>query len=502
LAGSVAFTLASVGAATCHAESRPQPWLQTYRYRLTPKPNFARAALEELIVLGGEGLQYWKDRQLNSEDWDLDYNWTSFEQKLTGAAYSFDTNRFETNFAYHPAAGTLYYLAPRNNRLTVLESLGFAFATSTVWEVIAEFRERVSINDMWVTPLSGLSLGEATAQLGAFFDRGCASDLNRALGFAFGPLQTLHDSIDGVAPLRARSCDQLGFDAASEHRFRASVGVAELRAAPGQVYQVTRAKLSTAIVNLPDGDGPRHGWRPFADGNVSELTLALAYGASDISEALIDARVTLAGAEYRNLQPGAGALRLGDRALFGVVVGTQYSLHRYLPGLPMDRVFLIDAPAVTIRFSGRRRGYGFALALDAGGTFGGMDALALDAYRRRFGQLGLTVIADQQRYNYVAGVALAPSARLELQGAELGIAGRSERVTAIRALQRYTGTSTDGTATDHELRRRGEAWISVGPRIGPRLTFSVEATARSGDLGDSQRSLHELGAGLSFEAAL
>ena len=85
---------------------------------------------------------------------------------------------------------------------------------------------------------------------------------------------------------------------------------------------------------------------------------------------------------------------------------------------------------------------------------------------------------------------------------EIRYRGRSERVTAIRALQRYTGSSADGTVTDHELRRRGEAWISVGPRIGPRLTFSVEATARSGDLGDSQRRLNELGAGLSFEAAL
>ncbi len=498
---------AAVAAVVCstpaavRAESRVEPAWTNRRYQLPPKPRYARAAIEELIVLGGEALQYWKDRDINSEDWDLDYDWASFRGKLTGVAYSFDTNRFETNFAYHPAAGTLYYLAPRNNGLTVLESLGFAFATSTFWEIVAEFRERVSINDMWVTPMSGLSLGETTTQLGAFFDRGCATQLNRTLGFLFGPLQTLHDAVDGATPRGATRCDELGFDATSEHRFRLSGGAAARRAAQGELYRVTRAKLETSIVDLPESDAPVAGWRRFAGGNVSDLTLALAYGPSAIQDMLIEARATLAGAEYRRTPSGATPTGFGDRVLLGILVGTQYSLHRYQPSQPMDRVFLVDAPAVTLRASGRRPGYAFALGLDAGLTFGGMDALALDLHRERLGDLGLTTIASHQRYNYVAGVALKPSARLELPGAELGLAGRSERVTALRFRDRWE-SPTVATVPAHELRRRAELWLAIGPRIGPRLTLSFEAADRRGNLGSVERYLTEVGVGLSLGIAL
>ncbi len=489
-------------ASVARAETNEPASLKTYHYRLTPEPNYLRATIEEVIILGGESLQYWKDRNINSEDWDLSYSWSSFEDKLTGVAYAFDTNRFETNFAYHPIAGMLYYLAPRNNRMTVLESLGFAFASSAFWELVVEFREKVSINDLWVTPLSGMALGETTAQLGAFFDRGCATSVNRALGFAFGPLQTVHDKLDGVTPLRPQRCDQLGFDLKSQHRFRFSLGAAELRTSGSELYRVVRGKLETSIVNLPDTEHPVTGWRTFADGNLSDMTLGFSYGAGKVADALIDTRATLAGAEYRRLLDGTRALGFGDRATLGVLVGAQYSLHRYEPTKPADRVFLLDAPAMSMRLVGRRAGYGFALQLDAGATFGGMDALALEVHRARAGSSGLTTIADQQRYNYVAGVALSPSARLELDGVELGFKARSERVTAIYIWGRHGNTPNGDPLPDHEQRRHGELWLSTGPRIGPRLTLSVEATERSGSLGASERRLTEMGVGLSLGAAL
>lgn len=490
-----------IAPANARAEPSGDGTSETFRYRKPQPAHYLRAVLEELIVLGGEGAQYWKDRDINSEDWDLDYNWSSFRDKLDGSAYSFDTNRFPTNFAYHPAAGTLYYLAPRSNHLGVLESLAYATATSTFWEIIAEFRERVSINDMWVTPLSGLSLGETTTQLGAFFDRGCASRLNSALGWAFGPARSLHDALDGAELERAGSCDAWGFDAATQHRFGISLGAAQVRAANGELYQTTRGRLETSLVNLPDTEPTGGGWRGFADGNVSDMSLALAYGPHAIQDMLIETRATLAGAQYRRLLGGSSLLGLGDRALFGVVVGTQYSVHRYQPSLAPDSVFLVDAPAVTVRWSGHRPGYAFELAVDAGATFGGMDALALPDYRQRFGDVGLTTIARQQRYNYVLGIALVPRARLELEGAELGISARSERVEGIRVFDRYAEKATS-TVPVTEQRRRGTLWLSVGPRTGARLTVSAEANDRHGSVGTIQKTRRDFALALSLGAAL
>ena len=502
LTGALLASLLLASPATVRAEAPTYVSHQTFRYRTVQPVRYWRAALEEAVVIGGEALQYWKDRDINSEDWDLGYNWTSFSGKLDGTAYSFDTNRFVTNFAYHPAAGTLYYLAPRSNHLGVLESLGFAFAASSFWEIFAEFRERVSVNDMWVTPLSGLSLGETTTQLGAFFDRGCDSRLNRALGWAFGPARSLHDAIDGAEPRRAASCDEWGFDAASQHRFRLTLGAVQMRAANGELYGTSRGRLETSIVNLPDADDVGQGWRSFADGNVSDMTLGLAYGANAIQDMLIETRATLAGAQYQRRRGGSPGPGLADRGLFGVVVGTQYSLHRYATAEALDSVFLVDAPAVTVRWTGRRAGYSFELGLDAGATFGGMDAFALDAYRKREGDGGLTTIAKQQRYNYVLGVALVPRLRLQLAGAELGLSARSERVVGLRFLDRYADSAHTGTAPVSEQRRQAWLWLSLGPATGVRLTFSVEAGDRHGSIGASQKSQNDVGLGLGLGAAL
>jgi Domain of unknown function (DUF3943) len=481
--------------AVAQGEAAEEEADETFRYRATQSQHYGRAALEELLVLGGEGLQYWKDRSINSEDWDLDYDWRSFRGKLDGTAYSFDTNRFTTNFAYHPAAGTLYYLAPRGNRLNVLESLAYATAASTFWEVFAEFRELVSINDMWVTPLSGLAFGETTTQLGAFFDRGCASRVNQALGWLFGPARSLHDAVDGAELARAPSCDEWGFDTASTHRFVLAAGGAEVQASDGTWYGVSRGRLETSIINLPV---TRDGWRGFSDGNVSDLVLGLAYGPRDIQDLLIEARTTIAGAQYRRRVVGPKALGFGDRLLFGVTVGTQYSLHRYRTEDAPDSVFLIDAPAVTMRWSGRRPGYGFHVAFDVGATFGGMDALALELYRETHSDEGLTTIARQQRYNYVVGVALVPQLRLELNGAEIGVQGRSERVVGIRALDRYDRATASVPVT--EQRRRAQLWLALGPPKGVRLSFQLELGDRRGAVGDTHRTLSDwaLGSSLGF----
>src|SRR5690242_12224823 len=84
-----------------------------------PSPNYLRAALEEGAILIGGSVQY-ATASSNSVDWDLQYDWPSFRSKLTGQSVRFDTNHFDTNMVTHPVAGTLYYVAARGNRLTVL----------------------------------------------------------------------------------------------------------------------------------------------------------------------------------------------------------------------------------------------------------------------------------------------------------------------------------------------------------------------------------------------
>src|SRR5689334_21956742 len=81
--------------------------------------HYLRALLEEFGLAAAGFGYYFIEQKTNSIDWVLNYDWLSFRQKLTCEACAFDQNYFDTNFVTHPAAGTLYYLAARGNRLSV-----------------------------------------------------------------------------------------------------------------------------------------------------------------------------------------------------------------------------------------------------------------------------------------------------------------------------------------------------------------------------------------------
>ena len=104
--------------------------------------------------------------------WGLRYDWTVLREKLIGTGLDLDTNKIATNYVSHPLAGTLYYTAARSNHLSLAESYAFAILGSTTWEFFGEIREVTSINDLIVTPVSGVSIGEPLMQLSGFFRRG------------------------------------------------------------------------------------------------------------------------------------------------------------------------------------------------------------------------------------------------------------------------------------------------------------------------------------------
>src|SRR6185295_4127945 len=136
----------------------------------------------------------------NDRDYDLGYDWDGLRSKLLFQSIAFDNNKFPTNWVTHPIAGWLYYTVPRSNRLSVQESFAFALASSTFWEFLGEIREQASVNDMIVTPVSGLPIGESLVQLGALMQRSRRGTVTRALAWTFGGAKSLHDAIDGAIP--------------------------------------------------------------------------------------------------------------------------------------------------------------------------------------------------------------------------------------------------------------------------------------------------------------
>lgn len=473
----------------------------TFSYRTPMRKQYLRTVVEELGLIGAGLGYYYIKQQENEIDWALNYDWLSFRQKLTCAACTFDQNFFDTNFVTHPLAGTLYYIAARGNRLGVLESFGTAFTMSTLWEFLGEFRERVSINDMIVTPLSGLAIGEATTQLGAFFDRGCDTPANRFFGSLFAPSKAIHDAIDGAVLERARMCDERGLTTDGAHAFRYWAGAAAVwpsgHAPPIDEY---RFGLDMAVAHLDELARPGEGWVGFSDGNVASIDTRVALDSVYVSDFRIGAHVLPAGLYYRNLRV-AGAKVAGHEVTVGLLVGAEYSLHREVrPAGPWDRLFVVDTPSARLVYALRRPAFTLEASLDGGGTFAGVTSLALPEYRLSHDDAALSAVTRLQGYSHTFGLALGPRVRLRFEGAELGVVARADRFFAVRVLD--PTRPAHGTAPIYESRRRGEAWLSVGPPDGiARATFFVESYYRASTVAEAQASQHELACGGRLEAA-
>ncbi len=69
------------------------------------------------------------------------------------------------NYITHPVAGAEYYLLARNRGCSWTASLLYATAMSAYWELVTEaYFERPSSQDLIITPLAGLVLGELRYQ--------------------------------------------------------------------------------------------------------------------------------------------------------------------------------------------------------------------------------------------------------------------------------------------------------------------------------------------------
>lgn len=465
------------------------------RYRAPRGPHYVRLALEEVVLLGAGFGQYWYDREQNSRDWQFNYDWASFRARLEGKAYAFDTNGFDTNFVFHPAAGTLYYLTARSNRFGPFESLAIAFGTSAIWEFFGEFQEKVSINDLVVTPVAGMAWGETLTQLGAYFLRECPSTANQILGSALAPFTALHDAVDGAEHLTV--CDG---ESPSARRFRFNVQGGETWSEGHSPYASLRAGLETEVIHLSDFARLGTESSIFTDGNVSRLRFVTGFsnvGAITVSDLSFLTQTVIAGLHYRNNVLEAGELRRHE-AIFGFMVGAEYTRHRYDPRADPDRVFLLDLPALTTRYYGGTKLVGWEVALDAGGAFGAADSMVLSRPATAAYDPDLTSVAAAEGYNHVVGVTLNPRLRFDLGVAEAGVEFRGERLVGWRALDR---TGRQSSTSIGESRRRSVAWISLGaPRV-ERLLLSVGWTQRESSLDDVVVKRNELSLNLGLQLA-
>ncbi|MCL1141851.1 DUF3943 domain-containing protein [Shewanella gaetbuli] len=162
-------------AGQCQAEQPSSSTRNEHQHTTTELTSFSPAEknwlgasleLSTWLILG-TGL-YSASSESMKDDFDYEIEGDAakyFYQRLTSNdSWKYDDNALGMNWG-HAYAGAIYHQSFRNNGFNYYESVAGTFVASTIWEVFAEYKEVVSINDQIVTTWGGAVLGESFYQL-------------------------------------------------------------------------------------------------------------------------------------------------------------------------------------------------------------------------------------------------------------------------------------------------------------------------------------------------
>jgi hypothetical protein len=457
----------------------------TFIYTTPTEKNYLRAVLE-LEGVFVVGVMYYVTT--TNRNWDLGYRWKTYEQKFRWDALGVDQNHFGTNFIGHPLGGSGYYVAARANHLGAFESFAFAFSGSLLWEYFGEITEKVSVNDMVVTPWAGVAIGEATLQLGTFFDRSGPEMQNRVLGATFAPFKSVNDWVDGLHVKRVR----YGYPTDEWHRFDLSAaGVGIRRWSTPSVASTTGGVLlhfGERLARLPDfEDAGKHSFW-FDDGNVTSMDLETIVTPDGLTDLSFRARVMLAGYYFRD----AGE-HSGGGGVIGPSTTFEYSLHDYARGArdEADRIALVQPLGVGFLHRISLGQASLATELHLGPALSGINAHAYSGYSGNPGEL--TMVLPLHHYYFGLGPLGTSDLELDWRSLEADLGLRAETYEVIQ------DSPPTGDVSIRDTRLRTTLGLGFRPANGSFVGRAFgRHTLRRGTMGTAHAETTELMWGVSL----
>jgi hypothetical protein len=447
--------------------------------------HYGRTVVELVSMIGPFGATwYWYNQDFNQSDWELKWDPQSWRRKIiTFDAVRFDSNHFRTNAFLHPfATGMWYHVAGRSNNLNMVESVVLSTATSTAWEYLVEFRELVSLNDVFVTPLGGLPFGEAVYQYGELLSRGDPSSLNGLLATVFGIPQRFHAWMDGTNISPAPATDRFGFPTDVAHAFDVAVGGGLVTTPVPKGEPTERFELSvhTEIITVkPYGKPGAVSWQ-FTDDIFSELEARFTLGGGEAKRISAFAQTSFGGLYWQEIhRDDADDLR-GASFFAGLGAAYEYST-RSMPELE-DRWAVVSVIGPMLDFSL----YGGGITARAKlATFGNVAMVSPYPARPFLRDLNGRATKSElsfDGYYFGFGASAMPAVSVRAKWFDIGVRARFDYIRSIDGFDRREEL-IEVPAVAQDLRAISRVWLSyVFPQEILRLSVSREDVLRSGQV--------------------
>lgn len=477
--------------------------------------NWDRFFVEIGILSVYSTISYWLDYHEWVEDWQYELTCEDqYRRFFTLEAIRFDSNAFSVNWT-HVIGGSLYYQLARTNYLTWGESLLAAFGASLVYEYVSEWREVISVNDMFLTTAGGYAVGETWFQLSSYFHHQ-KSPLLRALAW-MNPMLEINKLIDRNKPASKIYVDP------GWHSFVLSAGWRESRTSGGEDIGTGYIAFESQIIHVPEYGRSGSVRKSLRDTSMTELSFELALrsmpaGVPDIQggwdeDALFEVRaVSLAWYRQNIDDTGRGhalSIGLGSALTYlrkrPVVYDSRDVQVRLdpLPETPTDfreKMAVAHLAGPVVDWTGFFRGLKVRAVADAYVDFAMMGAYAFNAYSALHSIEGMKTTLNYYAYHYAFGFSVSGRVDLDWRGFWLRGLASYHAWDSIEGLDRFQDDLTDdGNVEDSRTRYLLKAGWRV-PKQRVRLFFALEEVRRWGRIADVEASGRETRtyAGLSY----
>jgi Domain of unknown function (DUF3943) len=474
---------ASIPAPLPSAEPPPPPEQPKY---------LGLALIESTLALGGGVIWYYTDGHFNQQDWDYTWGWQDWKKRLvTFDAIRFDDNAFKINALVHPMVGAGIYLIARGNRLGPVPAFLIAWASSTVWEFLIEYREVASINDMIFTPITGLAIGEPMIRLSNLLRTGEPGPIKEVLATVLNPIDAVNGWFERRPSRTDGPTDTYGMPLLYRHRLQLAAGFGyadfgsagtrtEIQGGTDLFVDATPALRETGARTDVVGPGALD-WVSASISGVGWQAVA----------AHIQCELALVGWLFRRTHGIEDGQPTSSHSVF-LGLGTGYNYDwRSRPDLESDSLGIARLVGPLFDWGFQRGELTLHLVSDLFYDFAMVHALPLSQYEAALGTSNLASVIANHSYYYAQGLSASLRLIVEYQRMELGASASEDDFWIIQGRDRFHTPLLEPAGRDRRAQRRG--WLAARPwQHSPlRALLAVDQITREGWFGTFEAHLSD-----------
>lgn len=441
-----------------------------------------RAVLGEISFLTLQGAWYWGHQAQSESEIDADA-WSTWRAKLFSTRYlTFDEDHFNTNAVGHSIAGLIYYQIARGSGLGAGASFLATATASTAWKYFGETNQKLSINDLVVTPAAGWVLGEASYRLGSFFSDGEPSLANCIGALVFSPVATLTESPVCRSRQRQPPFNRFGFSRQTWHRLYTELGTARAVIDGAEARTETSFGLGARITAHAYYQRAGRGASTARPGQWTSLGAHWLMDGGTIDGVAVHADSVIIGRYFRDYGEVSGASGEPDGRglLLGLGASFDYDARR-LPTV-FDRTLAVGLGGPVVEIQARRGRLAVRATLAASYGFAQVTSLAWAQAASQFTDVAVKSELETQGYYFAQGLLTFATLEAELGDVRLRFDGRGQNLWSFNSADDHQSQIQNNFSL-----RDAQAFLTVGAALQPfggpvRLDVNLEDILRNSRL--------------------